>query len=138
MVVERPGDTQQSAVHVQQVVEVDGPFLVVFGDLRIEHGVNRLFDDRRLEKGARIQADDGRAVVHGVEVVVLRFLVDRVLAPEGDVLEARQVDLLPFLGTCGVWPDENPDVFQPWIRAGADCLDPALDKRRFTCGVTEQ
>jgi hypothetical protein len=47
VLVERPGDAKQSAIDVQQIAEVNRSFLVVFRDLFIENGVNRLADDRR-------------------------------------------------------------------------------------------
>ena len=93
MFVERARDVQQAAVDVEQVVEVNRPFLVVLRNALVEHGVHRLADDRRFEKRARVQADDGSAVVHRIEVVVLRLVVDRVRAPERDVPEPREVDV---------------------------------------------
>src|SRR5438094_5596703 len=102
---------------------MDRPFLVVLRDLFIQDGVDRLLDDRRLEERARVQTDDAGAVVHRIEVIVLRFLVNRMRAPEGDVLVAGEIDLLPLLWPRGMRPDEDANVLQPRIAARPDGFD---------------
>ena len=99
------------------------------------HGLS---DHRRLEERARIQTHNRGAVIHGIEVVVLRFVVYRMLAPERDVLEAGQIELLPLVRTRGVRPDQNTDVLQTRVAARPDRLDPALDKRGLARGVAEE
>ena len=129
MLVERARNPQQPAVHVHQVV---------LRDRLVEHAVHRLADDGRLEKRARVQADNGGAVVHRVEVVVLRLVIDWMRPPERDVLEARKIDVLPLLGPHGVRTNEDADVLQPRVVARANRLDPALDELRLACRAAEE
>src|SRR5262249_17312306 len=91
MLVKRPRDAHQTAIDFHQIVEVNRPFLVVSRDLVDKDRVNRLAYDCCLEKRARIETNDGGAVVHRIEVVVLRFVVDGMRAPEGDVPVPREI-----------------------------------------------
>ena len=74
---------------VEQVVEVERPFLVV-AELRRQHREHRPIDDRRLDERAGVEADDRGRVIHRVEVVGAAVLVDRVRAPHTTLPAARQ------------------------------------------------
>ena len=125
MLVERPGHVQQAAVLVEQVVEVQRAFLRagVFGHSHREH---RMADDARLDLRAGVDADRGGRVIHRVEVVVLRCLIDRVGAaarPQHDVpVRSETVESLPRLRVLGVRADQDAE---PGARA-----DPVRSERR--------
>ena len=62
MRVEIGRQLDEAAVFLQQVMEVDRSLLAI-GKLGCQQGQDRSSDDAGLELRARIQADDGRAVI---------------------------------------------------------------------------
>ena len=129
---------EQAAADVRQVVEVNRPFLVVLRDLRLQDRQHRLAGDTRFEKRAGVEPDDGRRVVQRVEVVVLRRGVDRMAPEEPDVLELRQIDLLPLVEPSWMRPDEQARLPEHGIGAAANVLNPAFGESRLVRGVLEQ
>jgi len=131
VLVEAARDPQQSPVDGLQVVEVDRPFLVVERDFRHDHRVHGLPDAGGFEEGAGIQPHHAGAVIHRVEIVVLRLRIHRVRAPERQVPVAGHVRVAPLVEPGGVRADEETDVLQLRRGARADRLNPVADE----CGL---
>ncbi len=117
---------------------MDRPFLILRRDLSIQDRVDRLADSRGFEKRARVETDDAGRVVHGVEVVVLGFVIDRMCTPERQVLVAGEINRLPFLQSLGMRADEDADVLQARVLARAQRRHPPLDEHGLVRGATEE
>src|SRR5215510_14078934 len=138
MLVEAPGNPQQPTVHVEQVMEVQRAFLVVLRDLWQQHRVNGLTDDRGVDERTGVETDYRSAVVHRVEVILLRLGIHRVRAPERHVAIAGQIDLLPFVEPRRMRTHEDAEILHAWIGAAAHGLDPSLDERGLARSAAEQ
>ena len=62
MFLERRCNGQQTAIDVLQMLEVKRPLLLA-GEFVGEDGVDRAANDARFDERARVDADDGNAVV---------------------------------------------------------------------------
>ena len=128
---------QQASTDVEQVVKVECSLLVV-RELRGQDGVHRAINDGGLEESARIQADDSRAVVERLEIVLFRRGIHGVRPVERDVLEAQQVDRLPFLHPRGMRPDQNRGRSKLRDLAFAKTRNPPDHELRFHRTAPEQ
>ena len=81
------------------MLEVQRPFLLT-SEFVGEHSVDRAPDDSGFDERARVDADNGDAVIHRVVVVRPRFPIDRVGArsrPQAHRLVRRGIEVLPLL-----------------------------------------
>ena len=114
-----------------EIVEVQRPFLGgrVLGRADREDLPPH---DSCFDLGAGVDADGGRRMVEGVEVVVLRASVDRVGPfswPEHHVGELSEVEALPSAHViAGMGTHENAAVTQPAIGRRTERLHPLLDE----------
>ena len=74
--------------------------------------MHRPADDRRLEKGAGIQAGDSATEIQRLEVACLRLGIDRHRSVQRHPWEIGQAHIVPLIEAGGMRPDENADCRQ--------------------------
>ena len=133
--VERTGRAEHSVGVVQQIVKVDRAFLAL-GELRQEDRMDRPADDRPLDHGAGVQADDDVRMVQRIEVVGLRLGIRRGISlqrPTRRAGESVETDVSPFASAPEVRPYEDAAVSQQRVPARSKVLCPADDERSLGC-----
>ena len=137
---QRVRDAQEAAVLGQQVVEVQRPFLRA-GKLRRQQREHRAPQDRAFDHRAGVDADDGRAVIEGVEERRPRRLLRRRVPlprPDRHGPEIAEVRVHPRVGVERMRAHEHRGIAKRRIAGAPQSLEPAPDERHLDLGAGDE